>query len=168
MLPLLQLVGVAVTPLKVTVLSPCVAPKLEPLTVTEVPIEPLAGDRFAMLGCGVGRVTLIRESQLVSKVSSPFTRLFPAPVATFTPTHRKNRSVDENVMAVDAEQVMVCWMRVVLRANGPMALQIEVPDGAFAFNSSIQLDMEHLVRQSKLDNLKQRTCWLGKLFFGSR
>lgn len=45
-----QLVGVAATPLNVTVLVPCVAPKLVPLIVTEVPTAPEAGDTLVMLG----------------------------------------------------------------------------------------------------------------------
>jgi hypothetical protein len=36
----LQLVGVAATPLNVTVLDPCVAPKFVPLMVTGVPAGP--------------------------------------------------------------------------------------------------------------------------------
>jgi len=39
-LPLLQLVGVAVTPLNVTALAPCEAPKLVPEIVMEVPTVP--------------------------------------------------------------------------------------------------------------------------------
>ena len=46
MLVLLQVVGVAVVPLKVTVLLPCVAPKLVPVIVTGVPTVPEVG-----LGC---------------------------------------------------------------------------------------------------------------------
>src|SRR5215467_13424760 len=46
----LQLVGVTVVPLKVTVLVPCVAPKLEPLIVTEVPTGPEVGERLAIAG----------------------------------------------------------------------------------------------------------------------
>lgn len=41
----LQLVGVAATPLKVTVLVPCVAPKFDPVIVTDVPTEPDVGDK---------------------------------------------------------------------------------------------------------------------------
>jgi len=48
----LQLVGVARLPLKVTVLVPCVAPKLAPVIVTDVPTAPEVGDRLAMLGVG--------------------------------------------------------------------------------------------------------------------
>ncbi len=49
----LQLVGVAVIPLNVAVLVPCVAPKFAPLIVTDVPISPDAGFKFVMLGAGV-------------------------------------------------------------------------------------------------------------------
>jgi len=47
---LFQLVGVASVPLKVTVLLPCVGPKLVPEMVTEVPTEPTLGDRLLMAG----------------------------------------------------------------------------------------------------------------------
>src|SRR5437879_9844352 len=50
MLVLLQLVGVAVVPLKRTVLVPCVAPKFAPVIVTAVPTGPEVGDRLVMLG----------------------------------------------------------------------------------------------------------------------
>jgi hypothetical protein len=43
MLESLQVVGVPATPLKVTVLLPYVAPKPEPLMVTEVPTGPPVG-----------------------------------------------------------------------------------------------------------------------------
>src|SRR2546427_2049360 len=47
----LQLVAVpALTPLNVTALVPCVAPKLEPLTVTDMPINPDAGVRVSVAG----------------------------------------------------------------------------------------------------------------------
>jgi hypothetical protein len=52
MLVALQLVGVAAVPLKVTVLVPCVAPKLKPLIVTDVPIGPEVGERLLMAGAG--------------------------------------------------------------------------------------------------------------------
>src|SRR4051812_16899553 len=45
-----QLVGVAVVPLKVTVLLPFVAPRFAPLIVIGVPIGPLAGERAAIEG----------------------------------------------------------------------------------------------------------------------
>ena len=50
MLVTLQLVGVAMVPLKVTVLVPCVAPKFVPKMVTEVPASPKFGLRDEMLG----------------------------------------------------------------------------------------------------------------------
>src|SRR2546423_9435267 len=107
MLLLLQLVGVATTPLKVTVLRFCIVPKLDPLIVIGVPIEPVARDRFAMFGCGVGSVTLMRESNPFSIVSSPLTRVAPGLVVRFTPSQTKNRSVAENVTAEEETQVNV-------------------------------------------------------------
>jgi hypothetical protein len=50
MLVALQLVGVPAVPLNVTVLLPCVEPKLVPVIVTEVPTAPDVGDRLVMLG----------------------------------------------------------------------------------------------------------------------
>src|ERR1700730_3967054 len=46
----LQLVGVATTPLNVTVLVPCVVPKLLPEIVTRVPAGPAPGDMVPMSG----------------------------------------------------------------------------------------------------------------------
>jgi len=54
MLVALQLVGVALVPLKVTVLVPCVAPKYAPVMVTGVPAAPDVGLRLVMLGGGGG------------------------------------------------------------------------------------------------------------------
>ena len=45
-----QLFGVATMPLNVTVLLPWVAPKLEPLTVTNAAIEPEEGEMLLILG----------------------------------------------------------------------------------------------------------------------
>jgi hypothetical protein len=44
----LQLFGVAVVPLNVTVLVPCVAPKPDPAIVTEAPTAPDVGDKLVM------------------------------------------------------------------------------------------------------------------------
>jgi hypothetical protein len=49
----LQLAGVAVVPLKFTVLPPWVEPKLLPAMVTDVPMVPEVGDRVLMLGGGM-------------------------------------------------------------------------------------------------------------------
>src|SRR6266446_5549365 len=48
----LQLVGVVLTPLKVTVLVPWEAPKFAPAIVTEAPIGPADGLRLVTLGGG--------------------------------------------------------------------------------------------------------------------
>ena len=53
-----QLVGVAAVPLNVTVLVPCVIPKLAPVIVTDMPTNPDVGFRLAMLGVGVVLFTL--------------------------------------------------------------------------------------------------------------
>jgi len=59
MLVLLQLVGVAVVPLKLIVLLPCVAPKFVPAIVTDVPTAPDVGDRLVMLGFTVNAAPLL-------------------------------------------------------------------------------------------------------------
>ncbi len=46
----LQLVGVALVPLKLTVLVPRVVPKFEPLIVTDVATNPEDGERFVIEG----------------------------------------------------------------------------------------------------------------------
>src|SRR6266581_4350190 len=53
----LQLVGVVLTPLKVTVLVPWDAPKFAPAIVTEAPIAPADGLRLVMLGGRTVRLT---------------------------------------------------------------------------------------------------------------
>ena len=53
-----QLLGVAVVPLKRTVLLPCVAPKFDPLMVTEVPTAPEVGDRLVIVGACATSVTV--------------------------------------------------------------------------------------------------------------
>jgi hypothetical protein len=53
MLPALQLVGVAVVPLNVTVVAPWLAPKPDPAIVTEVPAAPVAGDTLVRIGLGL-------------------------------------------------------------------------------------------------------------------
>lgn len=65
----LQLVGVPVFPLKLTVLVPCDEPKLVPVIVTAVPTTPPPGDSVLMLG-----------SEEVTVKSNPL--LFPPPTET--------------------------------------------------------------------------------------
>jgi hypothetical protein len=62
MLPALHEVGVAATPLNLSVLVPWVAPKLAPLTVIEVPTGPDVADKLLMDGGGTGSGREIRES----------------------------------------------------------------------------------------------------------
>jgi len=57
----LQLLGAALTPLKVMVLVPCVLPKLEPLTVTLVPVVPADGEMLLIVG-RIGKGTVTEES----------------------------------------------------------------------------------------------------------
>ena len=77
----LQLSGVAAVPLNVTVLAPCVVPKLLPLSVTAVPMPPCLGEPEAM----VGPVITVNEVGLLS-VPPTLTTTFPvvAPVGTGT------------------------------------------------------------------------------------
>lgn len=49
----LQLAAVAVVPLNLTVLEPCVAPKPAPTTVTDAPIPPLVGETLVIPGPAV-------------------------------------------------------------------------------------------------------------------
>jgi len=60
MLVLLQLVGAAETPPKVTVLVPCVVPKPVPAIVTEVLIGPDAGVKLVMVGATAVGLTSTR------------------------------------------------------------------------------------------------------------
>lgn len=75
MVVLLQLVGVAVLAPKVTVLVPCVAPKLVPVIVTEVPIAPDAGEMLVMLGATPKATPLLAKPPTVTMtlpVVAPF------------------------------------------------------------------------------------------------
>jgi hypothetical protein len=70
----LQLViVVAVVPLKVTVLVPCVEPKFVPVIVTDAPTAPDVGDRFVMLGVGI-------NVKLTPLLAMPFTVTTTLPV----------------------------------------------------------------------------------------
>ncbi len=60
MLVLLQLVGVAEIPPKVTVLVPCVVPNPVPAIVTDVPIGPEAGVKLVIVGATAGGFTSTR------------------------------------------------------------------------------------------------------------
>ena len=79
MLVALQLVGVAAVPLNITVLDPCVGPKLLPAIVTDAPTAPVVGERLVMLGAGT-------TVKLIPLLGTPlaFTTTFPvvAPLGT--------------------------------------------------------------------------------------
>jgi hypothetical protein len=78
----LQLVGVEVVPLNVTVLVPWVAPKFVPVMVTEVPTAPEVGDTVPMLG-GVP-VTVNTWPLLATPATVTTTSPEAAPFGTFT------------------------------------------------------------------------------------
>jgi len=82
MLVALQLVGVPATPLKVTVLVPCVAPKFVPVTVTDVPTGPDVGDRLVMFGGGIVTVKLTPLLAAPPTVTTTFPVAAPAGTGT--------------------------------------------------------------------------------------
>jgi hypothetical protein len=81
-LVLLQLVGVAVVPLKLTKLDSCVAPKFVPVIVTAVPTVPEVTDKLVIEGAG----TTVKFTPLVPTPLA-LTKTFPvvAPDGTTTP-----------------------------------------------------------------------------------
>jgi hypothetical protein len=81
MLVALQLVAVAAVPLNLTVLVPCVAPKLAPEIVTVAPTNPDVGFRLVMLGAAV--VVTVKFTPLLATPPT-VTTTFPvvAPVGT--------------------------------------------------------------------------------------
>ncbi len=66
----LQVEGVDVTPLNVTVLLPCALPKFVPVITTAVPIVAPEGVILLMVGAPVGSVTVMCESKLPFAVPS--------------------------------------------------------------------------------------------------
>jgi len=80
MLVALQLVGVAVVLLNLTVLVPCVVPKFAPVIVTDVPTNPDAGFTLLMLGAAVATVKLVPLLATPPTVTTTFPVV--APVGT--------------------------------------------------------------------------------------
>jgi hypothetical protein len=78
----LQLVTVAAVPLNLTVLVPCVAPKLEPVIVTVAPTNPDVGFKLVMLGAGAETVKLTPLLATPPTVTTTFPVV--APVGTST------------------------------------------------------------------------------------
>jgi len=79
-----QLVGVAATPLKVTLLVPFVEPKFAPAIVTTAPTAPLVGDRPVILGAGVALVTVNVRPLLATPPTVTTTLPLVAPEGTGT------------------------------------------------------------------------------------
>src|SRR5271165_4465439 len=78
MLVALQLVGVAVVPLNLTVLVPCVAPKFTPVIVTDAPTNPEVGLKPVMLGPGAVTVKLVPLLATPPTVTTTFPVVAPA------------------------------------------------------------------------------------------
>lgn len=68
---LLQLRGVAAMPLKLTVLLPCVLPKLIPLMATAVPTPPAAGVKLLMDGATEKDAELAMPPTVAATISGP-------------------------------------------------------------------------------------------------
>src|ERR1700676_1041493 len=80
----LQLVGIALVPLKLTVLAPCVVPKLTPVIVTAVPTVPDVGDKLVMLGAAVTvKATLLLAAPETVTTTFPFVAPFGTGVTIF-------------------------------------------------------------------------------------
>src|SRR6266481_3646889 len=64
--PLLQLLGVAAVPLKVTVLAPCAPPKLLPAIVTTAPTGPEDGEMLVIVGATAKLTALLASPPTVT------------------------------------------------------------------------------------------------------
>jgi hypothetical protein len=82
MLVALQLVGVAVVPLNLTVLVPLVVPKFAPVIVTEVPTNPEVGFRLVILGGGSVTVKFTPLLATPPTVTTTFPVVAPAGTGT--------------------------------------------------------------------------------------
>ncbi|HKM84458.1 MAG TPA: hypothetical protein VJY15_26305, partial [Candidatus Acidoferrum sp.] len=78
MLVALQFVGVAVVPLNLSVLVPCVAPKFAPVIVTEAPTNPDVGFKLVILGPGAVTVKLVPLLATPPTVTTTFPVVAPA------------------------------------------------------------------------------------------
>ena len=82
MLVALQLVGDAVVPLNVTVLEPCVPPKLVPVIVADAPTAPDAGLILVMLGPDEVTVKVIPLLDCAPTVTTALPVVAPAGTVT--------------------------------------------------------------------------------------
>src|SRR5437667_453379 len=100
-----QLVGVAVVPLNVTVLVPCVAPKPVPAIVTAVATAPLVGDRLVIVG---GTVTVNDTPLLASPPTVTTTLPVAAPDGTGTTMLVADQLVGVAVVPLNVTVLVPC------------------------------------------------------------
>src|SRR5437764_1256632 len=100
-----QLVGVAVVPLNVTVLVPCVAPKPVPAIVTAVATGPFVGDRLVTVG---GTVTVKVTPLLASPPTVTTTLPVTAPDGTGTTMLVADQLVGVAAMPLTATVLLPC------------------------------------------------------------
>ena len=120
--PAFHAVAVAAVPLNVTVLEPCVAPKLDPVIVTAVPTGPATGDRLVMLGPeGGGAFTTRVRGRVLTRQP-----LLAARVREYVPT---GVEVEVVIISVEApEPVMETGLKVAEAPAGkPLMLKATLP-----------------------------------------
>jgi hypothetical protein len=145
MLPLLQDVGVAETPLKVTVLVPCVAPKFVPVIVTDAPTAPEVG--VSVLIIGVGGTTV----KLTPLLATPdtVTTTFPvvAPLGTGT-----EMLVELQLVGVAAVPLNVTVLAPCVEPNAVPAMVTAAPIGPEVGDRLVMLGACASVRIGKRRN----------------
>jgi hypothetical protein len=67
----LQLVALPIVPLNLTLLSPCVVPKLEPVIVTRAPIDAVAGVTFVILNAVTAKFTVFDHTPPCNTCATP-------------------------------------------------------------------------------------------------
>src|SRR5580765_1263246 len=115
-------VGVARVPLNATVLVPLVAPKLEPVIVTEVPTGPLVGERLVSAG-----VTENGSGLLATPVTVTMTLPVVAPAGTGT-----TMLVDDHDDGVASVPLNVTVLVPLVDRKFVPAIVTEVPTGPLA------------------------------------
>src|SRR5512138_2754622 len=126
-----QLVGVAVVPLNVTVLVPCVAPKLVPAMVTDVPTGPLVGVSVVMLG---GTVTVKLTPLLARPPTVTTTVPVVAPAGTGTTRLDADQLVGVAVVPLKVTVLVPCVAPQVVPA-----MVTDVPTGPLVGVSVVML-----------------------------
>jgi hypothetical protein len=116
----------AVVPLNLTVLAPCELPKFAPLIVTEVPTDPLVGDRLVRLGA-VGAVTVKADALLATPPTVTTTFPVVAPLGTGT-----TMLLADQVVGVPAVPLKVTRLVPCVAPKFVPAIVTEVPTGPAA------------------------------------